>query len=150
MKVIERKPEKMGAGYYRLGEQEKNKVMAEISIYLAQQAQIVFAFLYGSFLTEKYFRDIDIGIFVETMCPAAFLGYENGIAQQLEQELRFLLPVEIKIINMVPVSFSFQVMRGKLLFSRDDEFLADFMTVTARKYLDMAPLRRHYIREAMA
>ena len=61
-----------------------------------------------------------------------------------------MLPVEVKIINTAPVSFSFQVMRGKLLFSRDDEFLADFMTVIARKYLDMAPLRRHYIREAMA
>lgn len=46
--------------------------------------------------------------------------------------------------------FGFQVIRNNLLFSQDDDLLNDFMVATARKNLDMAPLRRHYIREAMA
>jgi hypothetical protein len=61
-----------------------------------------------------------------------------------------LLPIEIRAINAAPVTFNFQVIRGKLLFSRDEKFLTDFMEATARKYLDMDPLRSHYLREVMA
>jgi hypothetical protein len=57
--------------------------------------------------------------------------------------------MEIKVLNAAPVTSTFQVIRGKLLFFRDEEFLTDFMEATARKYLDMLPLRSQYLREVM-
>jgi hypothetical protein len=138
------------SGYYQISTKQKNDIVAQISAFLARQSEIVFAFLYGSFLTETFFRDIDIGIYVNQMSPAEFSTYENRLAYLLAKESNFSWPMEVKIINIAPVSFDFQVMRGKLLFTQDDDLLSDLMVATARKYLDMAPLRRHYIREAMA
>jgi hypothetical protein len=144
------KPEKLGAGYYSLSDTEKMEVLKKISAFLSQQAEIVFAFLYGSFLREKFFRDIDIGTFVKSIDPEEYFNFENSQAYQLEQKLGFLLPMEVKIINQAPISFRFEVIRGTLLFSRDEALQADFMEATARKYLDMGPVRRHYLREAIA
>jgi predicted nucleotidyltransferase len=136
--------------YYRLSKQKQEEVIGKIASFLAQQPQIVFAFLFGSFLTDNVFRDIDIGIFVERLSPAEFLAFEINLACRLEKELNFSYPLEVKIINAAPLAFAFQVIKGKLLFSRDDELLTDYMEVTAHRYLDIAPCRDHYIKEAMA
>jgi uncharacterized protein len=137
-------------GYYTLSQQVKADLLAKISAFIARRAEIGFAFLYGSFLTDEFFRDIDLGIFLALMPSGGFSAYEISLSYQLEAELKFSFPVEVKIINDAPVSFSFQVICGKVIFCRDDDRLTDFMEATVRKYLDFAPLRRHYIREAMA
>jgi predicted nucleotidyltransferase len=108
------KPEVLGAGYYKLSEPEKIALTKRITTFLFQRAEIVFAFLYGSFLREKFFRDIDIGVFVKNGGPEGY-SYESKLADDLEQELDFLLPIEIRTINSAPVIFNFQVIRGKLL-----------------------------------
>jgi uncharacterized protein len=137
-------------GYYTLSQQAKADLLAKISAFLSRQPEIVFAFLYGSFLTDEFFRDLDLGIFLAPMPPSGSSAHEISLSYQLEAELKFSFPVEVKVINAAPVSFSFQVICGKVLFCRDDDRLTDFMEATVRKYLDFAPLRRHYIREAMA
>ena len=142
------KPQRLGAGYYSLHEPEKLAVTEKITTHRLKRAEITFAFLYGSFLTEKFFRDVDVGIFIKNRGPEG--SYENNLAADLEQEFEFRLPMEIKVLNTAPVTFTFQVIRGKLLFSRDEEFLTDFMEATARKYLDLLPLRQRYPREVMA
>jgi hypothetical protein len=53
-------------------------------------------------------------------------------------------------VNQAPLSFRFSVIKGKLLFARDENILVDFMTTTARQYLDYVPLRHRYMKEAMA
>ena len=136
--------------YFHLSKRKQEEVIGKIASFLTRQSQIVFAFLFGSFLTDNVFRDIDIGIFVERLSPAEFLAFEINLACRLEKELNFTYPLEVKIINAAPIAFAFQVIRGKLLFSRDDELLTDYMEATAHRYLDIAPCRDHYIKEAMA
>ena len=136
--------------YYRLSKQKQEEVIGKIASFLTRQPHIVFAFLFGSFLTDNVFRDIDVGIFVERLSPAEFFDTEINLACRLEKELNSSYPVEVKIINAAPLAFAFQVIRGKLLFSRDDDLLTDYMEATAHRYLDMAPGRDHYIKEAMA
>jgi predicted nucleotidyltransferase len=137
-------------GYYTLNQQGKADLAAKISAFLSGRREIVFAFLHGSFLTEEFFRDIDLGIYLTPMPQGGVSAYEISLSCQLEAEMKLAFPVEVKIINRAPVSFSFQVLGGKVLFCRDEDRLTDYMEATARKYLDFAPLRRHYIREAMA
>jgi uncharacterized protein len=136
--------------YYHLSKQKKEEVIGKITNFLTRQPLIVFAFLFGSFLTEKVFRDIDIGIFVKQLSPAEFSATEISLVCRLEQELNFSYPLEVKIINAAPLAFAFQVIRGALLFSRNDELLTDYMEATAHRYLDLEPWRDHYIKEAMA
>jgi hypothetical protein len=133
--------------------QEKVKKRLEIietikSILLEEQ-KVIFAFLHGSFCSEQYFRDVDVGIFVRDLDPSIFSDYELKLSQQIEKAILFPYPVEVKIINNAPLSFCFSVLQGRLLFTRDEELLISYMTEIARKYLDFAPLRHHYMIEAM-
>ena len=55
----------------------------------------------------------------------------------------------MRVLNDAPVTFLFHVFReGRLLFSRNDERLADLMERTVREYLDMEPLLRRATIEA--
>ena len=53
------------------------------------------------------------------------------------------------MINHAPLSFCYHVIRGKLLLVRDNDVLEEFMVRVARGYLEMAPIRRRYVAEAM-
>ena len=90
-------------GYYTLNQQAKVDLLAKISASLSLQAEIVFAFLYGSFLTDEFFRDLDLGIFLAPLPPGGFSAYEISLSYQLEAELKFAFPVEVRIINAAPV-----------------------------------------------
>ena len=58
--------------------------------------------------------------------------------------------MDVRIVNEVPISFLYHVLRGMLLFSRDDVRLAEVIEDTTRRYLDIAPLLRHSTKEAFA
>lgn len=137
---------------YRADTAKRVQVFETIRTTLGEKPEILFAFLYGSFASELLFRDIDVAVFVnrdETdFCRSS--TYESHLSMELEEALGGEFPVEIKVINDAPLSFCFQVIRGEVLFSNSEEDLTHFMTTVARRYLDMAPLRHHYLLEAMA
>ena len=135
---------------YRTGEKERLEIVERITAIISQEPEIVFAFLHGSFLLEPLFRDIDLGILVRGIDPSGYWDYECKLSHRIEDALHFSFPVELKVINETPLSFCFHVIRGKLLFAQDEGLLVDFMVRIARDYLDIAPLRHHYIKVAMA
>jgi len=136
--------------FHKADREERLRVIETIKTVLQRQPNIVFAFLHGSFLSEPSFRDIDVGVFLDTENPSAYLDVEIGLSQDIEDGLGSEFPVEVKIVNQAPVSFRFSVITGTLLFANDDDILVEFMTTTARQYLDFAPLKHRYMREAMA
>ncbi len=136
--------------FHQAGEQERLDVVETIETVLRREEDIVFAFIYGSILTEPFFRDIDIGVFVSTQNSSAYLDYELDLSQRIEDTLLSGFPAQVKILNEAPLSFRFSVIRGKFLFTRDEDFLLDFMTSTAREYLDIGPLVQRYMKEALA
>ena len=135
---------------HRLSEGQRGDIVKEITKGLSRNPEILFAFIHGSFLDEPFFRDIDLGIFVGDMESSGFWDYECSLSQQIEDALSCLFTVEAKVINGAPLSFCYNVLRGKLIFVRDEGYLVDFMVRVARGYLDMAPLRQRYMKEAMA
>ena len=48
-----------------LNQGERQDIIEKITSIIRTKQEIAFAFLYGSFLGEPFFRDIDIGIFVK-------------------------------------------------------------------------------------
>jgi len=135
---------------HQISGKQRREISQKITAVLAQMPEIVFAFLHGSFLSEPNFRDIDLGIFVRGVDRSDHWNYEYRLSREIENTLRSSFVIEVKVINEAPLSFCFHVITGKLLFTRDEDFLVDFMIRTARDYLDMAPLRQRYITEAMA
>ena len=135
---------------HQISGKQRREISQKITAVLAQMPEIAFAFLHGSFLSEPTFRDIDLGILVRGLDRSDYWNYEYRLSKEIENALRSSFVIEVKVINEAPLSFCFHVIRGKLLFTRDEDFLVDFMIRTARDYLDMAPLRQRYITEAMA
>jgi len=134
---------------HMLREEQQREILKEITTLVSGQPAIVFAFLHGSFLDGSFFRDIDLGIFVRGMDSADFWDYEARLCQQIEEALNYLCVVELKVINKAPLSFCYHVIRGQILFVRDEGSLTEFMVRVARGYLDMAPVRHRYMIEAM-
>jgi len=135
---------------HQISEEQRREIIEKITAVLAQMPEVLFAFLYGSFLSESFFRDIDLGIFVRGIDRSDHWNYEYHLSRQIEDALRTSFVIEVKVINEAPLSFCFHVVKGELLFTRDEDFLVDFMVRTARDYLDIEPLRKRYIPEAMA
>ncbi len=131
------------------GEQRRD-LTKMITKAVSQDERVLFAFLYGSFLDGAFFRDIDLGVFVKGVGSTDFWDYECGLSQKIEKVLCHPFPVEAKVINRAPISFCYHVIRGRRLFVRDESVMVGFMIRVARTYLDMAPLRRKYMLEAMA
>lgn len=112
---------------------------------LAASPDIVFAYLFGSFVSEPVFRDVDVAIWTT---PDAGRLADVDLADRLST--RTGLPVDVRRVNDAPVPFLFKVVRGRLLVSRDDRLLADLIERTARAYHDIAPLLLRATREAFA
>ena len=79
-----------------------------------------------------------------------FWDYEYALSQQIKDVLNTSFPIEIKVVNDAPLSFCFHVIRGKLLLTRDEDSLVDYMVRIAKTYLDIAPLQHYYMMNAMA
>lgn len=66
-------------GYYTLNQQGRADLLTKISAYLSRRAEIVFAFLHGSFLIEEFFRDIDLEIYLAPMPQGGISAYEISL-----------------------------------------------------------------------
>ncbi|OQY47506.1 MAG: hypothetical protein B6240_05860 [Desulfobacteraceae bacterium 4572_87] len=139
----------MRVKHHILHEEQRRDLTKMIATVVRQDKRVLFTFLHGSFLDGPFFRDIDLGVFVKDIESIDFWDYECGLSQRIEKVLGHPFPVEAKIINGAPISFCYHVIRGRLLFVRDESVMVDFMTRVASLYLDMAPLRRKYMLEAM-
>jgi hypothetical protein len=113
---------------------------------LERDERVAFAYLYGSFSEGGLFRDIDVGLYFSAIPKE--LVTESGItmSQILTRELE--IPVDVRILNFAPVSFLYHVIRGNLIFERDEEARARVVEKTIQKYLDLKPMIREGLKEA--
>jgi|KBSSwiStaDraftv2_1062776.scaffolds.fasta_scaffold630617_1 predicted nucleotidyltransferase len=112
---------------------------------LGDRSEIAFAFIFGSFLDQPAFRDIDIAIWTTPKAPPRV---DVELAAHASAALG--VPVDVRRVNDAPVSFMFHVLRGHPIVVRDEELLATLMERTAREYHDHAPLVRQATRDAFA
>lgn len=117
--------------FFSLSQQEKQKIIKEIASFLKPQKEIVFAYIFGSFLDPVpiTFRDIDIGIYIKETKKDSF-DYETKLMIFLEKFLQ--LPVDIKILNSAPSQFQSNVFsKGQLLFCKNEKALTDLLESTS-------------------
>lgn len=122
------------------------RIAAALADALAGEAEVAFAFLYGSVVDSEAFHDVDVGVYLRPEQSEPL--YSSLLAQRLAERVGF--PVDARVLNGAPVSFLYHVMRGQVILSRDDALLEDVMERTVQRYLDIAALLRHSAREAFA
>ncbi|OGV98052.1 MAG: hypothetical protein A3I04_04085 [Nitrospinae bacterium RIFCSPLOWO2_02_FULL_39_110] len=140
---------------YRFAKDDKEKIISIIKSEIENYEDILFAYLYGSLVDHEmpFVRDIDIGIYVSDMEKAKRWNYEVRIINDIEKRLKdegFYIPVDVKVINMSDVLYVHDVIRGRLLFVKDESLWADFVVEVSKKYNDFYPLWDHFMKEALS
>lgn len=111
-----------------------------IKNFLAQQSNIVFAYLFGSAVTSEVFRDIDIAIYTDTAHDLMALGY---LQSELDKQIGSKL--DIISLNNLPdknPALAFGIVTdGKLLVMNNKQQHTAFKKKALLYYFDTAPLR---------
>ncbi|MEJ2697348.1 MAG: nucleotidyltransferase domain-containing protein [Candidatus Sulfobium sp.] len=125
---------------------EKAIVLREISDALNEKDYILFAYVFGSFVSDERFGDIDAGIFVRLEERRSPLKLELRVEEELADRLR--MPVDVRVINNAPLSFLYNILRRQVVVvDRDRTARADFEGLIYKKYFDFQHLRKEYLRE---
>ena len=130
---------------YRADAVRRDEIARAITRVLEAEPIVSYAYLHGSFVSERAFHDVDVAVFLSDTAQAG-----ARLAMDLSERMSAGLgvPVDVRSANDAPLSFRFHALRGRLLLSRDDDRLAQAIEDTARRYLDIEPLLRIATREA--
>jgi predicted nucleotidyltransferase len=125
---------------------DKEKLLKLLKEVLAKDERVIFAYIYGSFVKEQSFRDIDIGIYVKNSEENPFV-----ISSDVKTQLSRIFKKEninstadhfdVQIINHAPFTFLKQVFKeGILLIDHDPELRTDLIEYVSSKYRECAGL----------
>jgi hypothetical protein len=127
----------------------KKQIIQQISSFLEQHPEIIFAYLHGSFLTHNHFHDIDLALYL-FQSPPSYLEYEISLEAECILSLPLSAEIDIRVLNGAPLYFRFSVIKeGEILFCKDETILSDFREETIRDYLDYEYFYRQQLREAL-
>jgi len=119
--------------YFSMEQNKRQGVAQRIKKILSQRKEVVFAFIFGSFLDSPSFKDIDIGIYVKKIKKNEVFDYELELAEQIAEKCDLPFDIfEVKVLNFAPHSFLNNVFsHGRLLFTKDQEFLSNLIENTS-------------------
>ncbi len=139
---------------------DRETIYHALKQHLLSRAEILFAYVHGSLVDGvKSYRDVDVALFLDPAWVGAhkedLLAYvldrSTELTVALREEIGLRVPVDVQVLNDAPLLFQMHVIRdGRLLFTRDEEALVDFIERTARQHMDMEPLLREYMRELLS
>ncbi len=125
----------------------REEILNRVRQLLLQQDEVVFAYVFGSFLRGP-FRDIDIAVFVDENRVSDYLKFGLRLAARMEREIH--LPVDLRVLNDAPLCFQYAVIKGEVLISRDEETRCSFVERVIVEYLDFREFERRAIRDIIS
>ncbi|MBI3592110.1 MAG: nucleotidyltransferase domain-containing protein [Nitrospirae bacterium] len=136
---------------YTLTEDEKREIIFVIKSSLEKNPEIIFAYIFGSFVDPEmpFFRDIDIGIYVKDYKESDWHRYEIELPLELEKILEYKYPVDVNVVNRADILLIKNIIQGELLFTRDEDLWADFVVYHAKLYADEGEIILYYMKEAI-
>ena len=125
---------------------QKEKIANTISAYLENKfKEIAAAYLYGSFVSNMPFSDIDLGILVKNDVETT-LNFELELENNLEKIVKYSM--DARVLNRAPLSFCQNVIRNrKIILDKDPNLRADFEGQILKQYFDVAYFQRRYLQE---
>lgn len=133
---------------FRFTGREKQEVITALTLLLQEERSIQFAYLYGSFLDELPCHDIDIGVYLHGPASPEMGLLAAELGGRLQRKVN--CPVDVRVLNNAPVSFLFQVLKGRLLQKNNPDLHDNIFERTISRYLDMKPLLLGATKEAFA
>ncbi|NVM27433.1 MAG: nucleotidyltransferase domain-containing protein [Candidatus Helarchaeota archaeon] len=120
----------------KLNENKKLIIKNKIKNIIEKKNEIIFAYVHGSFMLDIPFHDVDVAVFLHDHYLKDIITLDYEIQLSIELELVLKLPIDVKTINNKPLSFQYNVTKGKVLFCKEKQVLYNFIEITWMKYLD--------------
>ena len=133
---------------YSLKKSDKDRIIKDISVCLREKyIDISAAYIFGSFISLETFSDIDLGVIIE-MDQSRSLSFELDLEGALERLVKY--PVDVRVLNQAPLSFSQNVFRnGRVIIDKNPNLRADFETRILKEYFEIAPFLKRYLQEVL-
>ncbi len=133
---------------FKADNKEKQKIRSILKEAIGPIKEVEFAYIYGSFLKDSGFHDIDVAVYLHRIEHVDPFEYELSISSILEKRIRF--PVDVRVLNYAPNSFCYEVTRGEVIFSRNEGLRFGFIERTWNIYLDYKPVIKNILRDLVA
>ena len=125
---------------HTLSQTEKNHITSLVSCVLNQDERVIFAYIYGSFVCESFFRDIDV--FVYTRKGENTFVTQSGIRDNIyEAVIRAefhnigIDGIDVRVINDAPYDFVIDILdKGILLVDKNRELRTDYIEQISDQY----------------
>ena len=124
--------------YHRITPIDRERILTWLKERLETYPEIAFAYAHGSFIERKYYRDVDVALWLNDIEKA--WTFTVDISARLEVSLG--KPVDLQILNKAPLPFQHHVYtKGVLILSRDEKKRSEVVNLTLRMYWDLRMLR---------
>jgi len=113
----------------------KKELIKKIENFIKRHKGITFAYIFGSFIEDETFNDVDIAIYVDKkIIPAEKIFYEIELSNQLEEIIK--IPVDVIRLNLASDPILYRATKGILIKNNDDNIRTNFITIHWKKYWD--------------
>ena len=124
---------------HRMPRGERLRLVKKLRGLLAGDERVVFAYLYGSFLTGEAFRDLDVAVWLRPGVDPLEYVLREGL--RLEEQLG--LPVDITVLNSAPPALRHRVYTTGIPLVVRDPLLHGLETAAAAlMVMELRQLRR--------
>ena len=113
---------------------KKSSLVSKIKSVLEKEKAVIFVYIYGSILTDKHYRDIDIAVYAAQEPDPLALSANLTVALSKKTGIppdNF----DVRVINGVrDPTFLKRVLQGKLLIDKDFDERGDFIEAFSMRY----------------
>lgn len=126
-----------------MGTDQKKNIQRKIADFFAPKEEVLFVYLFGSIISKKNFRDIDIAIYMDSMPDLISQGKLQSALDHI-----FERKVDLIILNELPSknpAFAYEIVtKGELLLSKDISTHVNYKSNVYQYYFDTAYLRNQF------
>ncbi len=116
------------------------RALPQIKRVFSQEKALVAVYLYGSYVTDRAHEgsDVDIALLLK---PQTKMPLEKLLElMEKMEEVTSLHPVDLRILNEMSLSMQGEILiRGALLYSKNEKNRVDFEIKTLKLYFDYLP-----------
>lgn len=129
--------------------EQRADLRRQLQTALESHREVVFAYLYGSFLDEVLpYHDVDVAVYVDPNWASGQDLFEYEMTLSVDLTLALHVPADVHVLNEAPLGFQHNVLyRGEVLFSRDDERLTNLIEQVGLQYIEFSYYVREYLQE---
>ena len=124
-----------------------NQIVDSLIQAIGTMSEVAFADLFGSFVSQEVFRDIDIAVYLQSPPQSPYGRFQTAmhIGRKLEKSLGHRCEVDVRLLNEAPPRFRYEVMRtGLPLFTRDGQRRMAYEAAVMSQYFDYRPVSKFF------